>query len=76
MHGIQCGLYPDDPDKPVLPCDYFDMVAGTDMGGSVFLLVTAFITHTNTSYFQVTCSHVHFTSHVRRGSDARICHHL
>jgi hypothetical protein len=41
MHRVQFDLYPDDPDKPVLPCDYFDMIAGIDMGGSVLLLTNS-----------------------------------
>jgi hypothetical protein len=33
MHRIQYDLYPDDPDKAVLPHECFDMMGGSDMGG-------------------------------------------
>ncbi|PVG01503.1 FabD/lysophospholipase-like protein [Serendipita vermifera] len=38
MHRVQYELYPNDPDKVVLPCDYFDMIGGTDTGGLLALM--------------------------------------
>jgi hypothetical protein len=35
MHRIQYDHYPDDPDAVVLPCECFDMMGGSDMGGWV-----------------------------------------
>jgi hypothetical protein len=33
MDRIQFDVYPEDPDKIVLPCDYFDLIGGIDTGG-------------------------------------------
>jgi hypothetical protein len=35
MQRIQYDTYPDDPDKTILPCEYFDLIGGSDTGGSV-----------------------------------------
>jgi len=35
MFRIQYDRNPNDPDTPILPCDYFDMMGGSDTGGSV-----------------------------------------
>jgi hypothetical protein len=33
MHRIQWNTNPEDPEKVILPCDYFDLMGGTDTGG-------------------------------------------
>ncbi|PVF94463.1 TPR-like protein [Serendipita vermifera] len=40
MHRIQRDTYPEDPDKIVLPCEYFDLMGGSDTGGLIALLFT------------------------------------
>jgi hypothetical protein len=35
MQRIQYDTYPNDPDKTILPCEYFDLIGGSDTGGSV-----------------------------------------
>ena len=37
MHRLQCDEYPNDPDKVVLPCERFDLIGGSDIGGWVFI---------------------------------------
>jgi hypothetical protein len=38
MDQVRRIKHPDDPDKVVLPCDYFDAMGGTDTGGCVLTL--------------------------------------
>jgi hypothetical protein len=38
MQRIQYDTYPDDPDKKILPCEYFDLIGGSGTGGSVIWL--------------------------------------
>ncbi|PVF94461.1 TPR-like protein [Serendipita vermifera] len=38
MHRIQCDTFPEDPDKTILPCEYFDLMGGSDTGGLIALL--------------------------------------
>lgn len=33
MHRVKCDEYPNEPDKVVLPCEYFDLIGGSDTGG-------------------------------------------
>jgi hypothetical protein len=33
MHRIQWSTNPEDPETVILPCDYFDLIGGTDTGG-------------------------------------------
>jgi hypothetical protein len=33
IHRMKYDLYPDDPDKILLPYECFDMMGGSDMGG-------------------------------------------
>jgi hypothetical protein len=33
MHRIQCDTYPNEPERIILPCVYFDLMGGTDTGG-------------------------------------------
>lgn len=35
MHRVQWDKYPDEPDKVVLPSEYFHLIGGSDMGGLV-----------------------------------------
>ncbi|KAG8875027.1 hypothetical protein FRC20_004745 [Serendipita sp. 405] len=39
MHRIRCELYPQEHDRVVLPCEYFDMMAGADFGGLVVIML-------------------------------------
>ncbi|KAG8804310.1 hypothetical protein FRB91_003936 [Serendipita sp. 411] len=39
MCRIQYDEYPDDPDKVILPCDYFDLCGGSDAGGLIVILL-------------------------------------
>ncbi|PVF91619.1 FabD/lysophospholipase-like protein, partial [Serendipita vermifera] len=38
MHRIQCDTFPEEPDKMILPCEYFDLMGGSDTGGLIALL--------------------------------------
>ncbi|PVF91616.1 FabD/lysophospholipase-like protein [Serendipita vermifera] len=38
MHRIQCDTYPEEPDRIILPCEYFDLMGGSDTGGLIALL--------------------------------------
>lgn len=35
MHQLVWDKYPNEPDKVMLPCEYFDLIGGSDTGGSV-----------------------------------------
>ncbi|KAG9032348.1 hypothetical protein FS842_004100 [Serendipita sp. 407] len=39
MYRIQYDEYPDDPDKVILPCDYFDLCGGSDAGGIIVTML-------------------------------------
>ncbi|KAG8837431.1 hypothetical protein FRC20_006741 [Serendipita sp. 405] len=39
MHRIRSELYPQEHDRIVLPCEYFDMMAGADFGGLVVIML-------------------------------------
>ncbi|PVG01168.1 hypothetical protein CPB86DRAFT_795172 [Serendipita vermifera] len=41
MCQIKYQLYPQEPDKIVRPCDYFDMIGGIDTGGMIAIMFTA-----------------------------------
>ncbi|KIM32458.1 hypothetical protein M408DRAFT_62927, partial [Serendipita vermifera MAFF 305830] len=40
MHQIKWDKYPNDPDKVVLPCDYFDLMGGSDTGGLIAIMLS------------------------------------
>ncbi|PVF94750.1 hypothetical protein CPB86DRAFT_765176 [Serendipita vermifera] len=40
MQRIQYDTHPDDPDKVILPCEYFDLIGGSDTGGLLAILFT------------------------------------
>jgi hypothetical protein len=33
MYRLQCDIYPNNPDKMILPCEHFDLIGGTGTGG-------------------------------------------
>jgi hypothetical protein len=33
LQRVKCDLYPNEPEKEVLPCEYFQMMGGSDTGG-------------------------------------------
>ncbi|KAG8770629.1 hypothetical protein FRC15_003978 [Serendipita sp. 397] len=39
MHRIRGEIHPLDHDRVVLPCEYFDMMAGADFGGLVVIML-------------------------------------
>ncbi|KAG8815596.1 hypothetical protein FRC17_000656, partial [Serendipita sp. 399] len=39
MYRIQYDEYPNDPDKIILPCDYFDLCGGSDAGGIIVMML-------------------------------------
>ncbi|KAG8817631.1 hypothetical protein FRC17_011139, partial [Serendipita sp. 399] len=39
MYRIQYDEYPNDPDKVILPCDYFDLCGGSDAGGIIVMML-------------------------------------
>ncbi|PVG02910.1 hypothetical protein CPB86DRAFT_859145 [Serendipita vermifera] len=40
MHKVQCDSYPNEPDKVILPCEYFHMMGGSDTGGLLVVMLT------------------------------------
>src|SRR5438046_2934003 len=39
MHRLRWEEYPDDLDKEMLPCEHFDIMGGSDVGGQVIILL-------------------------------------
>ncbi|KIM28146.1 hypothetical protein M408DRAFT_23860 [Serendipita vermifera MAFF 305830] len=39
MHQIRWKVYPNEPNRPMRPCDYFDLMAGSDTGGIIVILL-------------------------------------
>lgn len=39
MHRIKWDKYPNDDEKVMLPCEYFDMMGGTDTGGLIVVML-------------------------------------
>ncbi|PVG01551.1 TPR-like protein [Serendipita vermifera] len=40
MDRVQFDMYPEDMDKVVLPCDYFDLIGGSDTGGLISIMLS------------------------------------
>lgn len=39
MHQLRWKMYPNEPNRPMRPCDYFDLMAGSDTGGLIVILL-------------------------------------
>lgn len=40
MHRLRFEKYPNEPTKPVFPCEHFDMIVGSDTGGLITIMLT------------------------------------